>query len=547
MSKDPLYPVSSVGQMIDRQAKAVMDRFLTKDCLVHRIVENDFGRDYLVELLLGSQPSGTMFHVQLKGSRVVTFDKTGHTHWPIQTRHLRYYWDRVAEPVFLVVADVTAEQGWFCFVQGQLASPEAKAKLGAQKSLTLDLRLDHSLADAAKLRAAVDEARRFMREKNPGSLQAALRAAAAEHSTIDPHFTVTGAEINGANTCFKLTPKAPFSFKIHVPSPTAPAVVPRLQDLFRYGRPIELTTDEVEFEGLPLFSHSKTKGLSGHLAFTTGNALPCEITLSTDQKAHPFSLTLVGKMSRGTDGGLIVGQLKDAPLGIELLLNREQLLEQKAVAIEFTWDLFAWIGQPLSTLAQLEPLAGFWETLQAGSGILATITQSGNRLFRGRFGRKSLPKRYRSLHALCLMLRQAREIAILRHFATKLPDAKQLLDFDWTDIELAHSLVIAGRSERAAPNFRMRVEPLPGNKKFKAQFKDKKQIEGFIRVVMNPYSINAFGERWELGDAILEAGPVIVRQSDAAGKGLAEILGRPRTRLSVTRAGTPEPQAPSDK
>jgi hypothetical protein len=538
MASDSQYPKVTTGQNIDRQAKAVVDMLLAKDWLVHQIVEHDFGRDYLIESVVDGHPSGKMFHAQLKGSGSVEFDGNGRTGWSLETPHLRYYGDLVREPVFLFVIDVAAGQGWFCFVQEQLATTEAKVKLATQKSMRLELRLDQPLADRERLRGALDHALWFMREKNPGSLQAALRAAAAKQEAIDPNFAVIGAEVTDGNTCLRLAPKGPFSFSLRVPRKNVPAVVPRIEEMFQFGRSVELTTDEIEFEGLPTFTKAKDDGLRGHLIFTPGNALPCEVTISSDGRKHGFSLTFVGELTRGSEGGLVVAGVKDTPLGIELRLSLESLKAKKVAGIEFTWRLAAWVGKPLSTLSHIEPIVAFWNALAMGAPIRVSMTQSGNRLVRGKFRRKQMPAPYRALHELCRMLQKAREVAIARRFETRMQDGENLLKFDWDDIDVAHALVTTGVYKRPAPKLVLQMNPAADNTKFLDAFQGAEQIAGWSRVEMHPYTVTVFGEAWDLGDAVLEVGPATMHKVLIDGKPLAEIRGKEGTQLHIER-GTP--------
>lgn len=530
------YPTVSDAHTTDRQAKAIVERLLAKDWLVKRMPEYDYGHDYLIEAVIGSQPSGNEFHAQLKGTKTVTFDPIGRAHWALETRHLRYYWDRVDVPVFLMLVDVTAEQGWFCFVQGELATQTAQERLTCQKTITLDLRIDNSLANTTKLRAALDSARLFMREKNPGSVKAALRAAAPKFVRNDPHFEITGAEVDGAHTCLKIAPKGPFSFSIRVPPTKASIVAPRIKELFCYGRPLEVNTDEVEFENLPLFANAKADGLRGHLAFRPDDSLECEITISANRKGILLSLVFPSRLTRGTEGGLLIGQLKDAPLGIELKLSRRDLAKNKAATIEFKWDFARWVDKSLVTLPQLEPLVSFWETLLRATPINLVVTQSGNRLFGGRFGGTQLPEHYQEFYALCLMLRKAREVAIALHLQTKIPAVDQLYAFDWTDIDIAHALIRGRGYKRTDPNLSMSFNPYPDNDRFSILFRDRSEVGGSVRLEIDSYSIQVFGESWNLGGALQEMGPITCHlQKQDDGTALVQVRGGENTVLRIVK------------
>ena len=72
--------------------------------------------DYLVEPFHGGEPSGLQIGIQLKGAKLPKY-RSGFISFPFEAKHLAYYVDKRHEPFFLVVADVTAGEAYYVFLQ----------------------------------------------------------------------------------------------------------------------------------------------------------------------------------------------------------------------------------------------------------------------------------------------------------------------------------------------------------------------------------------------------------------------------------------------
>lgn len=536
MPKRRPYPTSPKQHAINRKAESILSCILAKDWLVHPIRErDDYGRDLFIESIVDFEPSGKMFHVQLKGIEDPKFNGLGHIIYPIETRVLRYYWERVSEPAFLFLIDITAEQGWYCFIQGELAAANAKEKLAKQQTMGLTIRLDNKVRDTVKLRAALDHAIAFMREKNPGSLQAAFRAAAAKHVEIDPHFKISGAHVKEGQTRYDLIQIKPFSLSLTVAEAKVPAVAPKIASLFEYGKPIELTTDEVDFAGLPLFDKAKADGMRGHVLFVPENAVATEIMFSSENLQRPFSLTLTGKFMRGTKGCIVSAKIAGAPLGAEVQVNREDLEKKQVGAIRFTWELAEWIGKPLVNLPHLEPVTAFLRAITAGEIVKTVLTQLGNRLVGGRTGGRP-SEILRGEESLCRMLILAREAALAAGFKTVVPDAEKIAAFEWGNVEIAHDLIKTGQYQGKAPGFRLQFDARNQNEPAGLLFKDSNQISGSFCFQIDRYAVEVLGDSWLLGDVLYEVGPTTCHLIKPANDNpYAEIRGTPETVLRITR------------
>jgi hypothetical protein len=529
MSDESRYPNVAPQHDIDRRAKAAIGSWLAADWLVRPLAEADYGLDYMVEGKAGIHPSGQIFYVQLKGSQSVRFDATGRLGWPMETKHLRYYWEKVTHPVFLFAVDVAAGCGWFVFIQGELNSQTMLEKLERQQTLTIELKLDHTIHDTGKLREAVSRSLTFMRERYPGSLQAAFRVAAQEYEQIDPNFSIVKSEVTNGRTLHTIAPRRDFSFSINIPADKHKEVAPKLEELFKFGRPIELTSAEADFTGLPLFGDAKARGLIGGIQLR-----PDQTTQGAATDGEPFTLTIPATLSGGSEGVLLVAKAEDSPLGLELKVTRDMLKKAGSGNIQITWDMRTWIGKDLRSLPWIEPIARFWEALFASHEISLTITVKGNRLVRGGFGRKEPPEAFRPHLELCGMLFKIHELAIARGFKIQLPEADRLWDFDWDDVAIAYDVEFKGRHTRSAPNYCALLQPAPDNTEIRKLVAGQASPGGWAKLILHPYTIHAFGQTLDMGDAESEVGPVTCKQA-AADEFEVELRGEATTTMTITR------------
>lgn len=194
----------------------------------------------------------------------------------------------------------------------------------------------------------------------------------------------------------------------------------------------------------------KAQGLSMRLKLAVGGTHKCELTLTGSRK-DPFTLTIPAIASAGHEGILIRGQVEDAPLKFEIKMLRPTANSEISASIVFGWDTIAWSGKPLSMLPWLETITRFWRYLLSGGKLKAQLFLQGQKISSGVVRGGKANERYSRVHALCEMLLKTQTLtrACGAHIAFENNEA--FLAFDWSDIDIAHELLVAGQVLRNTP------------------------------------------------------------------------------------------------
>jgi hypothetical protein len=120
---------------IDTAAERLFESVLPSSWVARR-QEPDYGIDYIVDVFTEGVATGIQFATQLKGSRSVRC-RDGVVTFPLQTKHLAYYVDKVRLPVFLVRIDIAGGIAYWVFLQQYAMETLSGIKWRQQKSVTI--------------------------------------------------------------------------------------------------------------------------------------------------------------------------------------------------------------------------------------------------------------------------------------------------------------------------------------------------------------------------------------------------------------------------
>ena len=175
---------------IDKEAMVVLESFLPSSWVVNP-QHPDYGKDYLVEVVEDQELTGFNFFAQLKGEESVQLIEGGSfVSFPLQKKHAIYYTDKLKQPIFLVLVDVSRKVGYWLFLQKHLLDDWPHQKWRFQKTVSVQLPTSNTLADTDALRAAVKEAHDYMAARHPAAIASAIRAERQRVEQLDPRMEV---------------------------------------------------------------------------------------------------------------------------------------------------------------------------------------------------------------------------------------------------------------------------------------------------------------------------------------------------------------------
>ena len=247
MNKHPTHQIDDLAQRVFRDA--------LPPSWVPNEQHKDYGKDYLVEVGENNGDlTGSSFFVQLKGQEKAEFTADqSQVKFSLETKHAAYYVDKIKDlPVFLVLVDVNAKQGWYHFLQPAL---EANQSWRKQKSVTIYLPAANDLADA---QAA--SGRREFQANDRGDHPESIEDAVAAHKRRCASSTdVFDCELcwSTRSQCSSCARLSRFLGKIEFKRRRR-RVKAKISEFLDKGSLVKFKPGEVKITGLPLLADFET-------------------------------------------------------------------------------------------------------------------------------------------------------------------------------------------------------------------------------------------------------------------------------------------------
>lgn len=418
------------SHVTDAAAQAIFHD-LTKELGVADRLANDYGKDFRVELVEGDRVSGVAFMVQLKGTASFRVSRgKSQVQFRMETRHLQYYFEKVREPVFLVVVDVKAREAVWLFLQGWVA--EQKQIKWASRTMTVAMPAAQKLADHQLLRKAVAQAIAFMASLRPGSVQDAIEHQAARFSELDSRFRPRVTVAGGRETwTFDAVENVALQFKLS--GPTAQLAAAK-GALFDEGREVSLAGLKLDVTGSPLFSDVASKAVS--VSFTKRIAVTLKMVLDGSSVA-------IDQLSGFLVGGQRQLRFEQAPsrhpLRIHLGIDPAIDPPIERVSVRMDVSLSSWAGQSINTLSFFDQVAAFTKHATSGLPIDMFIEVDGNRAMGWRC-HVNRDESIESANVVVRFLQAMRQISGWSHCELALPPAFPIGLCD-ADLRAAETLI----------------------------------------------------------------------------------------------------------
>lgn len=370
----------STTREIDKRAQDTFSIMLPPSWLVRK-QDPDIHIDYFVETTHGSDPSGLVFGVQLKGTTRPTLSKN-FIKYPLKTKHLKYYLDRVKQPVFLIIIDVNKKGGYWIFIQEWAKNQLINESWRKQKIITVKIPITNSISEHAIFHAHIQEADIYMKELWPSSILSAVEKERNSLEELDPRIKVDISLHNG-RPHYSLSANEKFQFDFQVKNFSENKK--RFTELINLGKGMSLGMEEIiGISGSPLLENIFKKAQGGKLEIQPGIVVSPNITLTTSdssQNQHTlFGIT--GKMSGGKKGIHFEGSLSKSPLKFGFFIHEEAF--KFKIKANFGFDFKPWENQPILQLAYFEKIQEFFALLQETRFFVINCEIDGNEIFSGK-------------------------------------------------------------------------------------------------------------------------------------------------------------------
>jgi hypothetical protein len=475
------------------QIDDLAQRFL-RDALPPTWVPNeqhkDYGKDYLVEIGEDNGDlTGSSFFIQLKGQEKADLSVAKSVvKYRLESKYARYYFDKIKDlPVFLVVVDVNQKKGWWLFLQPVL---EADQTWGKQDSITLSLPSTNDITDTARLRKAVEEAKKWMRLHHPESIHESVVAHKQRITDTDPRFDVNVSLVND-QPMFTLLPKeeVPLTFSF---TGDREEIGKKVSDLIDKGALVAFQPGEVKVTGSKLFEPIE----QGGCVIQAAVMLPGTLTLicrDAEGKELARLSDVPGKLTGGRKELWFDGSFANSPLTIKL----GPIAPAVGGSVKLNLNLRRWDGQRLMQLAYFDRLEQFFHALPTSVVTSVECQHHGNVLFSLTLPLQKLPFAI-PLADFLEMVRKARKIA--ERFTVNPVWTVEGFDRDTLEsVDQLHAIFYGSGWRQPMPHVRLTANCI--RKTFRFDVAKQAKAARFWRLT-SPCAYPFFGEKVEVGKLV---------------------------------------------
>jgi len=363
----------------------------------------DYHLDYYVETFEGGGPSGAIFTVQLKGQETPKIVNNV-LKFSMKNKHLIYYYEKVKQPVFLFVADVTQKKCYYIFLQKYLHTAIKNRKWDKVKGLTINIPIVNDATDHEKLGQEVESAIKYMSDMWPSSIEAAYKQEAARIEALDKRFQLGVTIHPDSSKHYLLSPVPGSEIIINAAFNTSNS---KLEELFGRGKTVVFGPGEVKFEGSALFEDMIQRletGTASSIAIRTAHEYEGAISISLSKNSDNIYLLhgITGKISGGYKEIRFVGSLGKSPLLFDIEIptpNSEK--DETVCSFHFYFDVDIWAGVPVRILPHFDKLHEWANKLKIADQISFDLELNGNPIFSTPI---SLPQQLEAADNICSIL-----------------------------------------------------------------------------------------------------------------------------------------------
>lgn len=429
---------------IDESAKRLFLSALPVKWIV-REQHPDYRVDYLIEPFEEYESTGKYFAVQLKGTKVPRLvDSASAISFSLDTNHLSYFVDKVPLPVVLVVVDVSSNRGWWCSLRSYVLTQLNNSSWREQESVTIRVPISNELKLSELLLSEVHSEYKLLRELNPGSIQAAIKAERKRIESLDSRMEVVDLRATEDFTEIAFKANESFAFELQVNDEEGQQ---KLQKVLETGQKVEFKDGELNAVGSPLFQQNEYQ-LS---ALKVGNELDASvrITICNLESEEAASLYLSGTFRGGTKQCSFDMALPNSPLSIQLEID----YGLKSILPSTQFDIARWHGKDLRLLPHIVPLFNFVSALHNLEAAVDTILQveihiEGNLIANATANLAVVKAIVTHSHSITF-LHKAHQVAKKLGIPIAVPSDFQVADF--TEIETVFQLLENGVFRSASP------------------------------------------------------------------------------------------------
>ncbi|MDQ7781225.1 MAG: DUF4365 domain-containing protein [Desulfomonilaceae bacterium] len=438
--------------IIDKEAMQIFECSLPKAWLLLKETP-DFGIDYSVDIgEVGEMPSGIRFRVQLKGTKSPQYTRDGFITKQVERDYIEYWTDRVRQPVFLVVADLQKKECYYIFMQEWALTDESWRE---KVKPTVRIPGEYRISDVGKFQQEVIRAEKFMRDRYPSSIEAAVAADKQKLEKLDDRIIVADIEVKEKVITYHLEARKPFSLQFHAVGDDSDVIKTKLEHLINYGSPARFGPGEACVKGSAILEEKALQLIE----VQSMNKRESELTLTSIDHSgtEGESIRIPGNMTFGLQGGFFKSDSSRLPLCCSLIMRIIPKKSIQDINVTFSIDPTTWNGKPLSSLKYFDKLFAFFLSLEDAATIKLVCECEGYFLFSALHCLPVDSDFVEGFRWYLQTLDQARVVARRLKIDPPMPDLAGISDSELQEIGLLYSLITEGQYRQAGDGFALKT------------------------------------------------------------------------------------------
>lgn len=452
----------SKSHQIDESAQRIFRSRLPESWVIKK-QDPDYHIDYIVEMVDDEELTGLDFHVQLKGSKSIKRKKSSIS-FPMKTKHLRYYRNKVRRPVFLILVDVKEAKCYWLFVQKYINDFIGDInKVDALKK-TVNIPLENVLFDVDVFGEKVVEADKYMRELWPSSIHSAVQEEIKRMNMLDPRIDVD-VEFKGEMIRYAMEAKPDSGFSANLSINVGEDELHKIRDMVDYGGAFNFSSGQVSIAGSELLSKLLESNEYSNVGIEFGKhsekEFELELELAFNSKSNTLS-GIEGLLYKGEKGFRFDGELRDSPFSINLIGT---YTGDRKFNIRFNsnFDPKKWFGRKVDNLPHFDKLYRFFGGFDAKSKLkfCVTLLKEGNILTGGCADDGVPVKIIQDISEYLYVINQIRTLCRIFNKKLTLPNFNDIKDDELNLIGFLLSDYISGNIVRSGKGMsaQMRMKP----------------------------------------------------------------------------------------
>lgn len=452
----------------------------------------DIFLDYSIEIVEKGEPTGKIFFIQLKGTDS-SFRKKRRISFPLKSKHLKYYLDKMRLPVFLVYINVKEKIGYWQFVQKWVKENRLEDSWRNQNTISVPLPKENKLENSSLLYNAVIDALVYMRNLWPGEIDAAITKHMEKIRSIDPRLQVN-LDITEGQKRYVIFAKEPLDLKIVGGDKNRNITAEKIQKFMLYGKKFTLYDEEFTIEGSPLYDKLFKTHLNRELVLKPAKKLQGTLLLEFPVENFVKSFEINGELTSGLKAIRFFGELPCSPMAFEVILPHPHSKVISNATFATIWDPEIWGGKHLLGLPFFDQIYSILNAQISKLDIQYKILVQGNEFFSGSGGwNENVPEDTLAIFEFLKKLNQGRKVFKDFKINPKLPKIRNITYSDFDNIDTVHALINGDEHQTPGEGFRMNVT-IKINSEYRERLIRGERMEGAAQLSAYEYEFGIFGK-----------------------------------------------------